>query len=69
MADGWLPGLPQTIVRAETMALISALRWSLHWGVHVHVWLGALEVHKAFQRRLDGSLRWGQLQTATCGLS
>ena len=54
VADGWLAGLPQTIVRAEITALLAALRWALHWGHQVHVWLDALEVHRAFQRRLAG---------------
>eukprot|EP00438_Fugacium_kawagutii_P013644 Skav213117 [mRNA] locus=scaffold107:68285:69931:+ [translate_table: standard] len=54
VAAGWLPGLTQTIGRAELFALISALRWALHFSVTVHVWLDALEIHRGFQRRLAG---------------
>eukprot|EP00435_Cladocopium_sp_Y103_P041240 s12_g11.t1 len=54
ISGGWLPGILQTIMRAELTALISALRWALHWQHSVHLWTDALEIHKGFQQRLDG---------------
>ena len=54
VASGWLAGLPQTIARAELTAVISALKWALHWEVRVHIWLDALEIHRGLQRRLNG---------------
>ena len=54
VASGALPGLPQTIGRAELTAFVAALRWALAWRTAVHVWVDAKFVHEGFQKRRQG---------------
>ena len=54
IATGWLPGLPQTIGRAELRAMLVALRWIAHWRCASHVWTDSQYVHTGLQRRLNG---------------
>ena len=50
-----LPGVIQTVFRAELMAVISALDFALQSGACVRVWTDCLNVVKAFQKYvLDG---------------
>ena len=42
VASGHLPGITQTIDRAEATALLSALLWGAHTDVELHLWLDSL---------------------------
>ena len=54
ISGGPLPGLPQTIGRAELMAVISALRWSNYFRQTVHLWIDAQHIHQGLQARIHG---------------
>ena len=54
VSAGPLHGLPQTVGRAELVALISAIKWACRWVVSAHIWLDSQYVHCGFQKRRNG---------------
>ena len=52
VSSGHLCGLPQTIARAELMAVLSALRWANFFECVTHLWIDALHIHQGLQFRL-----------------
>ena len=52
ISSGHLSGLPQTIARAELVAVLSALRWANFFGCAMHLWIDALHIHEGLQFRL-----------------
>ena len=56
VASGHLAGLPQTISRAELVAVLSAMRWANFYECRCHLWIDALTIHQGLQHRLAGGV-------------
>ena len=56
LSGGHLHGLPQSIGRAELAAVLSALCWSDHFQIRVHLWIDSSFVHEGLQHRLRGGI-------------
>ena len=54
VAAGHLPGLHQTIGRAELTAILHTLQWGAHYHVALCIWSDAASVVKRLQRMING---------------